>query len=377
MFPPTGLYFHWPYCDRICPYCDFNVARNREVDGARWAEVLVEDVRRWADRAGPRDIQSIYLGGGTPSLMPLRLIGDLLDEISSVFSLVEDVEITLEVNPDDGTDANYADWKSLGINRLSLGIQSFDDNHLAFLGRSHDAKTARASLERAYSYFDVLTFDTIYGLPDEDIGAWQKRAQQIAAMGAPHLSVYQLTIEPKTAFARATRRGDWHPHTDDSLADYFSVGCEVLEAAGYEAYEISSYSQPGRRARHNSLYWTGGDWLGIGPGAAGRITDGARRYETLGERGIKAYLSADFAERYHVFPLSDEDILIERLAGGLRLREGLAASDVGARWEEVRAAARPLADQGLLNVTTDRIFVTKKGRLLTDGVVRELISSLR
>lgn len=377
MPPKTGLYLHWPYCDRICPYCDFNVTRSRSPDLGRWRDILCEDIRYWADVTGSRVLESVYFGGGTPSLMPPWLIETVLEEVSQQYSVSDDIEITLEANPTDAETASYSAWRSVGINRLSLGVQSFDDQHLAFLGRNHDGVSARIAVDRALEKFSALTFDLIYGLPMEDVSAWQERLAHATSLGAQHLSAYQLTVEPGTAFHNAVKRGQWTPPQDEMSSLFYDATVSGMEVAGYDAYEVSNFAKPSFRARHNTLYWQAADWIGIGPGAAGRLTTMNERWETIGLHSIRMYQETPLRERYERATLSSDEQLMEWLASGLRLKEGVSLEAVSAETRETLAPKiTDLSEQGWLAQRQDQLWVTPKGRVLTDAVVKELINQL-
>ena len=374
--PPTGLYVHWPYCARVCPYCDFNVTRARGVDEAAWGAAFADDLVHLRDRFGPRPLVSLYLGGGTPSLMSAALIGTVTEAADRVFGLAPGAEVTLEANPDDVDAAALAGWRAANVNRLSLGVQSFDDGQLAFLGRNHDGAAARRAVEATLAAFDRSTFDLIYALPGEGVEAWSARLSDALGMGPRHLSLYQLTIEPGTAFARAVERGAWTPPGEALDADLYEATAAVTAAAGLPPYEVSSYAAPGHRAVHNALYWQGADWLAIGPGAHGRITTPTGRVATEGARGITAYVDAAPAERLTEAALTPDEVLTEAVSGGLRMTDGLEAARLGPAATAVLAAAAPLAADGLLALEGGRIAATSAGRLVLDAVTAALLRCL-
>lgn len=373
----TGIYLHWPYCQKICPYCDFNVTRARDVDVDHWRRVLFEDLQFWADRVGRREIVSLYFGGGTPSLMPATLVADVIDHVAKLFDLQTDAELTLEANPTDVEMDAFESLAKAGINRLSLGVQSFEDTHLAFLGRNHDGLQARLAYDKARTLFPKLTFDLIYGLPNETELGWGKRLAEVLADEPQHLSLYQLTIEPDTAFHNAVARGDWSPFSPEALADLYEETQQLTVNAGLPAYEVSNHARPGQRAVHNSLYWQGMDWIGIGPGAHGRLTLSPRRLATEGIRQIGQYLTGPVSSRYTEENLTPEAIAIERIAGGLRPVEGMPITDLSEDQRRKIADARTLlVHEGYLADEPDRLRVLQKGRLLIDQLAAQLIQSL-
>lgn len=375
--PETGIYLHWPYCARICPYCDFNVVRQREVDEARWQQVLVEDIAHYAARLGRREVVSLYFGGGTPSLMSPKLVAAIIDAVAKHFTLSEGAEITLEANPTDAEAARFQDFAAAGVGRLSLGVQSFDDGQLSFLGRNHTGEEARLALRLALATFASVTFDLIYALPNEDGPAWAMRLRDALSFDAPHLSLYQLTVEPGTAFAKAVGRGAWAPPGEDRAAALYDITQKITAAAGLPAYEVSNHAKAGHEARHNALYWQGTDWIGLGPGAAGRLTLAQGRLATLGEKRPKNYLSAPQQRRYGEEVLSTDQVVMEKLSGGLRPLTGFSLHDLPARAQEkLKPAIVRLQAEGLLSVDGNHLSIPPKGRLLVDYIVRELILSV-
>ncbi len=375
--PPTGLYIHWPFCDRICPYCDFTVAKNKAVNEAAWEQALLADIAYWAERVGRRPLVSIYFGGGTPSLMNPALVERLLEAAEYHFGLADDIEVTLEANPTDAEVARFQRFRAAGINRLSLGIQSFDDDQLRFLGRNHDGASARGAVETALKCYDQVTFDLIYALPGETLEEWASRLRDAVAMGSRHLSLYQLTVEPGTAFAKAVDRREWSPLDEAAAADLYIAAGEIMAAAGVPAYEVSNYAAMGQRAVHNSLYWKGADWVAIGPGAHGRITSDTERWATEASPSVKAYTDGKPDTRFSTERLDAHAVVTERLAGGLRPVEGLSLDQLPL-WaqDEITRAREKLTMQGLLLDRVGCLQPSPQGRLLIDYIVRELVAAL-
>ena len=378
---PTGLYVHWPYCARVCPYCDFNVTRARGVDEDAWGTAFEADLAYLRDRYGPRPLVSLYLGGGTPSLMSPGLIGRLTTAADRLFGLVPGAEVTLEANPGDVDEGALAAWRAAGVNRLSLGVQSFEDSQLAFLGRNHDGAAARRAVDLTLAAFERSTFDLIYALPGEGVAAWEARLRDALATGARHLSLYQLTVEPGTAFARAVSRGDWAPPSEALDADLYEATAAATTAAGLPPYEVSSHAVPGHEAVHNALYWRGSDWLAIGPGAHGRLTvpeerASGGRVATEGARAIGAYLGAGPPGRLREEALGPDEVLTEALAGGLRVTAGVEAARLGPAGDAVLAAAAPLIADGLLTRRDGRLAATPAGRLVLDAVTGALLAAV-
>lgn len=372
-----GLYIHWPFCTRICPYCDFNVYAAKDRDNTALVRALHDDLSRhaaWLE--GHPALGSVYFGGGTPSLMAPADIEALIEQADALFGLVPDAEITLEANPNDVVAADIANWAAAGVNRLSVGLQSLDDAALSFLGREHDADAGRRAVDLAGRHFDNFSIDLIYARPGQPADAWEAELSAALALGAPHLSLYELTIEERTAFGKRVARGELHPMPDDDQADLYELTQRVAETHGLPAYEVSNHARSeAAQSQHNLTYWRGGDWIGIGPGAHGRLSVGGERIATHAERRPGDYVAA--TSRAAPAPgetLSSLDTARELLALGLRPSEGF---DFG-RIETLTGA--PL-DAGLLDAFMDgglmaqrghRIALTAQGRLLADRIAAEL-----
>ncbi|HXI86923.1 MAG TPA: radical SAM family heme chaperone HemW [Parvularculaceae bacterium] len=375
---PLGVYVHWPYCARICPYCDFNIYKNRSVDAARWRESLRRDLSYWAERTGKRPLRSLYFGGGTPSLAPLEIIEGVIDACASLWGFEPGAEITLEANPTDAEERRFADFKRAGINRLSLGAQSFDDAALKFLGRNHDGETARRAVETSLRLFDRLTFDLIYALPRQSAHDWRRALRDALAIGAGHLSLYQLTIEDGTAFAKAVERGAWTPPTDDLQANLYEIAQEETARAGLPAYEISNHARRGEESHHNLLYWTGGDYVGVGPGAHGRLSDGARRIASETLPSPEDYLAAvddKSCGAMRIEPLDAEAAFTERLAMGLRLTDGIELRPAElAALKQRRDRLAALEADDLLHLDGAVLKASADGRRVLNAVLAALLA---
>ncbi len=375
-----GIYLHWPYCAKICPYCDFNVYAAKSRDTAPLVSALRHDLTHWRKLTGPRQVDSIFFGGGTPSLLPPAQISELIAHIKSHWGLAEGAEITLEANPDDMS--RFEGAADAGVTRLSLGVQSLQDDELRFLGRNHDAGLARKAIEEARRRFASLSVDFIYALPEQTIEDWLRALDEALLLDADHLSLYELTIEPGAAFARAVARKNWTPADEDMAADLYELTQAKTDAAGYPAYEISNHARgAAHQSRHNRIYWRSGDWVGVGPGAHGRLTiDGARRGYVAQKRpgDYQDQISAHGNGIAETEQLSIKDVAVERLIMGLRMSEGLARSDIESLTGQRMPAADldRLGDEGLLVATQDHIHLTAQGRLLADHVAARLIDTL-
>ena len=372
----VALYVHWPYCARICPYCDFNVVRDRGrvEEQTALADAIMADMEAQAALLGERRLASIFFGGGTPSLMPPDQVARVIERARALFPGGGKIEITLEANPTDAEAARFAALAEAGVNRLSLGVQSLDDEALKFLGRNHSAAEAMRALELARAAFARLSIDLIYARPGQTVAHWTDELNRAVDLGFEHISPYQLTIEPTTAFGRAFARGTLVPPDDDLAADLYEATQAVLEARGFEAYEVSNHARgEAARSAHNLHVWRGGDYVGVGPGAHGRLTLDGVRTATVAHRGIADYLAGvgagqPWSEDRRLSPLEADD---ERLLLGLRIIEGVGA-DLIARMG-LMARANDLSDQGLLAAADGRIAATARGRQVLDGVLRALL----
>lgn len=378
---PAGVavYIHWPYCRRICPYCDFNVVRDRaQAEQADLVEAILDDLHLQADRLGPRPLAAIFFGGGTPSRMPPQAVARILAAARARFPSDGPVEAALEANPDEASRQQLAALADAGIERLSLGLQALQDDALAFLGRDHDAAAGRRALADALTLFPRVSLDLIYARPDQTPAAWRDELSRAVDLGAGHISPYQLTVEPGTAFGRAHARGRLVPPDDERAADLYEVTQAVLEAAGFEAYEVSNHARTvADRSRHNLHVWRGGDYLGLGPGAHGRLTlDGTRR-ATVAHRRVADYIAgvAVGAPSATIEPLAPREALEERVLLGLRTVEGVGLpvlAELG-----LSPGAGPLAEllaDGFLTLADRRLVATARGRPVLDALLARLLT---
>jgi len=334
--PGIALYLHWPFCRSKCPYCDFNSHVGGRIDQGRWRAAYLRELDHVAAETPGHRVTSVFFGGGTPSLMAPETVATVLDRVAARWPLAPDIEVTLEANPTSAEAASFAAFRNAGVNRLSLGVQALDDGALRALGRAHDTREAVAALELAARCFERFSFDLIYARPGQSVAAWRDELARAAALAGDHLSLYQLTIEPGTAFYAPHQRGDLDLPDEDTAAALHEATQEVLDAAGLPAYEISNHARPGGESRHNLTYWRGGIHAGIGPGAHGRLrsADGAWR-ATRAVRAPGEWL--DRVERAgHGWeppePLDATARLEERLLMGLRLTEGLSRTDIRAEF---------------------------------------------
>jgi oxygen-independent coproporphyrinogen-3 oxidase len=370
-----ALYVHWPFCVSKCPYCDFNSHVRGSMDQSEWREALIADLGHEARVLPERRLTSIFFGGGTPSLMDPATVEALIGAARSLWSADDDVEITLEANPNSVEAARFADVASAGVNRLSLGVQSFDDRALRFLGRAHSAGEGLHAIETAQKHFSRTSFDLIYALPRETEEAWSETLSKALAIGTTHLSLYQLTIEPGTRFASMVAKREFEPLDADEAAALYELTDAKTSAAGLPAYEISNYARSSQESRHNLTYWRYADYAGIGPGAHGRRL-GMR---TLRHRKPENFLSALKRNGHGIVEearLSATEGADEALVMGLRLTEGIDADAIAARfglntivdWDRVDR----LVASGHLTRDSGRIAPTASGRLLLDHILAEV-----
>lgn len=375
-----GLYLHWPYCARICPYCDFNVYRPKGDDEALLAAILT-DMANWRSKTGARRLASFHFGGGTPSLMKPEWIERVIDTAERLWGFEVGAEIGLEANPADR--ARFAAIGQAGVARLSLGVQSFDDTVLGSLGRDHDGAQAREAIDAALSAFERVSVDMIYAQSGQSVGGWSRELGEALASGAGHVSAYQLTIEPGTAFGKRSERGETLAVDGDIAADLYEATQDLCAAEGFPAYEVSNHARtPADQSVHNRIYWEGGDWIGVGPGAHGRLghSSGHGRVATTACRRPADYIAAvrktgsgiaaDGLER-----LAPDDDLVERTFLGLRVIDGLDLDHLLATTgcSPDSGAIERMVRDGFLQRAGARVRLTDAGRLLADRVTREIL----
>ncbi len=379
-----GIYIHWPFCLKKCPYCDFNSHVARTVDHARWRRALLAELERSLELTAQRPVESVFFGGGTPSLMAPATAAALLERIDERLGFAPNAEITLEANPTSVEAGHFADLAAAGVNRLSLGIQALDPAALKFLGREHSVAEALDALVIAKRHFPRVSFDLIYARPEQTLAAWQGELGRALELASGHLSLYQLTIEPGTAFHEKAARGELEMPGDDQGADLFAATNQLCAESGYRAYEISNYAQAGQASRHNLVYWRYGEYLGIGPGAHSRIGYGAARQAREQVRAPGGWLHQ--VERKGngdagLTGLEAEARADEMLLMGLRLSEGVSldafAAETGRRLEDTSpwsANLERLKALDLLEISDGYLRATVAGRPLLNTVLAELLS---
>lgn len=375
-----GLYIHWPFCQSKCPYCDFNSHVAARIDQTRWLQAFQLEIDRIGAFTQGRVLNTVFFGGGTPSLMEASTVQGILDRIRATWTLANDVEITLEANPGSVEAARFDGYAKAGVNRVSLGIQSLDPEDLRRLGRMHTVDEAADAIAIAQSTFDRVSIDLIYARQNQTLAAWRDELHRALDFGTSHLSLYQLTIEDGTVFGQMHAKNLLKGLPEEDLsADMFELTQEITQQAGLAAYEVSNHARPGDESRHNMIYWRMGDYAGIGPGAHGRLTLDSARFATEAERQPHPWLtrtlaapgSAETSDR-----LVAEDRASEYLMFALRLREGASLSRFAA------LAGQPLSEQALAEVETlglltrhgDRIHTTDQGVMMLNGILRALLA---
>ncbi|MGO9356392.1 MAG: radical SAM family heme chaperone HemW [Xanthobacteraceae bacterium] len=374
-----GVYVHWPFCLSKCPYCDFNShVRHAATDEERFARAFSREIETTAARTGPRTVSSIFLGGGTPSLMQPQTVGAILDAIGRHWHVDADAEVTLEANPTSVEATRFAGYRAAGVNRVSLGVQALDDPSLKALGRLHSAREALDAVAIARSHFQRYSFDLIYARPQQTPQMWSAELTQAIAEAAEHLSLYQLTIEPDTPFFGLHAAGKLKTPDEATARALFDVTQEICERHGLPAYEISNHARPGAECRHNLVYWRGDEYAGIGPGAHGRLDLDGARHATATDKRPEAWLMRVEATGHGIATddtLNSEERADEFLLMGLRLKEGIDPKRytalAGRSLDPARVAL--LAEEGAISIDPDgRLRVTRSGFPLLDAVVADL-----
>jgi oxygen-independent coproporphyrinogen-3 oxidase len=393
--PGFGIYVHWPFCLSKCPYCDFNSHVRELVDHGRWRRALLAELDHYAALTPGRTVTSVFFGGGTPSLMDPQTVAAIIERVGQNWSLAADVEITLEANPTSAEAGKFAAFAAAGVQRLSLGVQSLNDDSLRFLGRRHSAAEALEAVALARKHFPRFSFDLIYARPEQSLDAWQTELTQALEEGIGHLSLYQLTIEENTVFHGAWRRGELKVPEDDQAGALYDCTQRIMEDAGLPAYEVSNHARSGQESRHNLTYWRYGDYVGIGPGAHGRLTleaadpsschsgnERGRKVATRQHRAPESWLEA--VERDGHASRGENDVddaqrLEELVMMGLRLREGITREaflrETGRPPEELLDPRRlqALTDGGFIELNADGLLATHRGRTRLDAVLAHLL----
>ncbi len=373
-----GLYVHWPFCQAKCPYCDFNSHVSRGIDQNAWIRAYILEMERAATQTTGRVLNSVFFGGGTPSLMHPDTVAAVIDAAQTHWQFSNDIEITLEANPSSVEAGKFAGFRDAGINRVSMGIQALNDVDLRHLGRIHSVSEALDAFAIARNCFDRVSFDLIYARQNQTPADWRAELKQALSYAIDHLSLYQLTIEDGTAFGDRYRAGGLRglPVEDDAVQMYLDTQ-EICTAQGLPAYEVSNHAMPGAESRHNLIYWRYGDYVGIGPGAHGRITVDGKRFATESPKAPNSWITAAETGAIRSIPLTVEEQAQEYLMMGMRLSEGL---DID-RYTRLLGQSLPqqkldyLIDLGVVETTKTRLFATKQGRPVLNAIIRELLAN--
>jgi putative oxygen-independent coproporphyrinogen III oxidase len=377
--PGFGVYLHWPFCAAKCPYCDFNShVRHGGVDQTAYAAAFLREIDHMRRLSGPREVTSIFIGGGTPSLMDPETVGTVLDAVANAWHVPDGIEITMEANPSSVEASRFRGYRAAGVNRVSMGVQALNDADLKFLGRLHNVAEALTAIDLAREIFPRMSFDLIYARPDQKPEAWAKELEQAIALAADHLSLYQLTIEEGTPFFGLRAAGKLHVPDGEHSAELYELTQEVTAQYGLPAYEISNHARPGAESRHNLTYWRYGDYAGIGPGAHGRLKTGGLKLATATERRPESWLDMVSSSGHGIAETEELDAVTqadEMLLMGLRLTEGidlarlkkLSGRDLDAEQVNFLASLDLVERIGI-----NRLRCTPAGMLVLDAVVADL-----
>ncbi|MGX9352449.1 radical SAM family heme chaperone HemW [Shimia sp. W99] len=373
-----GLYIHWPFCQAKCPYCDFNSHVAREIDQSRWLRAYLGELDRVAAETPGRVLNTVFFGGGTPSLMDPEVVASILERVRKLWPTSNDMETTLEANPGSVEAGRFAAYRQGGVNRISMGIQALNDRDLQRLGRIHTVKEARAAFDIARNTFERVSFDLIYARQDQSLEAWTGELREALSMAIDHLSLYQLTVEDGTAFGDRYARGKLRGLPEDDLAaDMYEATQEICAATGMLPYEVSNYAATGSESRHNLIYWRYGDYAGIGPGAHARLTLHGQRHAIENWKAPGKWLEAAEAGNGESQRdmIASEDQATEFLLMGLRLSEGVDLT----RYQVLAGHAlggnrvENLVEFGLISVEDQRLRVLPQGRMVLNSVLAELL----
>lgn len=373
-----GLYVHWPFCVSKCPYCDFNSHVSQNINHDEWGRAYLTAIEHYAAETPDRTLASIYFGGGTPSLMQPALVQSIVDRAQKLWHFSNDIEITLEANPGSVEASRFEGFRLAGVNRVSLGVQALNDADLRRLGRMHSVAEALSALEVARTNFDRISFDLIYARQDQSLLSWEKELTSALEFNPDHLSLYQLTVEPGTVFGARDRAGKLAGlPSEDRSADMYDLTQTLCDIKGLPAYEVSNHAHPGMESRHNMIYWMAGDYVGIGPGAHGRLTLAKRRYATetplAPEAWLRSVLTSQSGEAQRHL-LSGKEQALEYLIMGLRTVRGISLDRFAAMGSQPVDAEkiRSLRELGMIEISGKTLRATRKGMPVLNALLREL-----
>ena len=363
-----ALYIHWPYCLSKCPYCDFNSHVRPSFDEDSWLKKILQEIDTYP---ASLNISSVFFGGGTPSLMAPQSTATIIDALTKRFSYDPTIEITLEANPNSSEAQRFKDFRQAGVNRLSIGVQSFDQKQLEFLGRKHNSDEAVQAITNAQKYFDRVSFDLIYSLPNQTLEEWSKMLDYALSFQTSHLSLYQLTIEPETPFELRYKRKEFEIPVDDASANFYEQTVAQMTAAGLPPYEVSNFAKAAQESRHNLSCWRYDDYIGIGPGAHGRFTKQGQKIHSVNQRAPETWILQDGPKETII---SEKDQIFEHLMMGLRLYEGIPKMPLDAYLNQ--QALHDLEVEGFLCQHPTQLIPTLKGILCHGSIVNYLLNDL-
>lgn len=382
--PSTAIYIHWPFCESKCPYCDFNSHVRDQIHYQKWFDGFKNAIGQYSEYLKNKTVTSIFFGGGTPTLMPPELVAFILDELQSIAPFAKNVEITLEGNPSSTEAQKLEFFKKSGINRLSLGVQSFREDDLQFLGRRHSVTEAKKAIEIARGIFSNYSFDLIYARPNQTVTDWEKELEEALCYTPPHLSLYQLTIEKGTPFYQAYKKKAFSLPDEETSAQLYEKTESMLYKEGLKTYEVSNYAKEGFECQHNLNYWHYGDYLGIGPGAHSRITLSGKRYALMDIHHPEKWLEHALNNQQFVQQKEEliSDIIVEEaIMMGLRLESGINKKQfflrTGTHLDNIitQGSLPELIKQEMVSHTEDTLRITPKGRLLTNLIIEKLLAA--
>ena len=385
MFRPDqmGVYIHWPFCAAKCPYCDFNSHVRGDFDQEVWAQAYIKALEHYSELIPEKQVVSIFFGGGTPSLMKSETVGSIIDTIQKNWRISNDLEVTLEANPTSVEINKFKGFYDVGVNRVSLGVQAFNDAELKFLGREHSVDEALRAIEIAGQVFDRYSFDLIYARPNQTLEQWEEELKRAADYARGHLSLYQLTIERNTPFYMRHSRGEFKIPDDVQGADFYQVTQDILEGAGLPAYEVSNHAAAGQECRHNLLYWHMADYIGVGAGAHGRFMNGAEKFASRDHSAPDVWLKRVQEQGHGAHPfekLTAEDRFIEGLFMGLRLRDGISMVELekrtGLSLSDVVDLQKldTVINEGWVIKTDETLYLTREGLLRLNALIPFIVA---
>ncbi len=366
-----GVYIHWPFCSQKCPYCDFNSHVREDIDQEQWIATYIKSLEHYAELLPDKQVISIFFGGGTPSLMSGKSVAAIIDTVQRLWSVANDLEVTLEANPTSVETLKFKSFKDAGVNRISLGVQAFNNDDLKFLGRGHDVSNSIKAIEIADSMFERYSFDLIYARPQQSLGAWEAELKYALKYAKGHLSLYQLSIEKGTPFYKRHKQGDFTIPDEVKGAEFYHLTQDIMEEAGLPAYEVSNHAQAGQECRHNLIYWHMADYIGVGAGAHGRFMMGGDKYASKDQHMPDRWLKG---VKHDLEKLSKEDMAFENIMMGLRLRDGISVKHCKGFLDTEKLA--DICAQDWAQLEGDNLRLTREGLLRLNAIIPYILKSI-